>query len=32
MNPVATFALLTMLGLLAMAGIKYTFELRGKLW
>lgn len=31
-NPAADFAVLVMLGLLAMAGIKYTFKLRGRLW
>lgn len=31
-NPAADFAVLVMLGLLALAGIKYTFELRGWLW
>lgn len=32
MNPVAEFALLTMLGLLFIGGIIHTFKLRGIAW
>ena len=32
MNPVAAFALLTMLGLLFIGGIILTFKLRGIAW
>jgi hypothetical protein len=32
MNPVATFALLTMLGLLSIGGLMLTFKLRGIAW
>ena len=32
MNPVAVFALLTMLGLLLIGGIFLTFKLRGIAW
>ena len=32
MNPVANFALLTMLGLLFIGGIVQTFKLRGIAW
>ena len=32
MNPVATFALLTMAGLLFIGGVMLTFRLRGIAW
>lgn len=32
LNPVAVFALLTMLGLLGIAGLFMTFKLRGIAW